>query len=63
MKALMVLCQERTLLAIQFIKEAWHLMPVAKSVVPSWDLIVVLEAMCKPPFVRSLESLDLRMLS
>ncbi len=30
--------------------------------VPSWDLVVVLEAMCEPPF-EPLEALDLRILS
>lgn len=35
--------------------------PVAKSIVPSLDLIVVLEALSEPLFEPS-ESLDLRML-
>lgn len=38
------------LLGVQFLKGVWHLRPVTKSVVPSWDMIVVLEAMCEPPF-------------
>lgn len=36
--------------------------PVTKSIVPSWDLNVVLEAICEPLF-EPLDALDLRMLS
>lgn len=49
-------------LAVRFLKGARRLRPVVKSIVPSWDLITVLEAMCEHPF-EPLESADLRMLS
>ncbi len=48
--------------ACRSVKGARRLRPVTKSMVPSWDLVLVLEAMCEPPF-EPLESLDLRMLS
>ncbi len=49
-------------LAVRFLKGTRRLRTVTKSMVPSWDLVVVLEAMCEPPF-EPLEALDLRMLS
>lgn len=49
-------------LALWFLKGTQPLRPVTKSLVPSWYLTVVLEAMCEPPF-EPLESLDLRMVS
>lgn len=58
----MVLHQVRTPLAIRFLRGARCFRPIRKSMVPSWDLIVVLGAMCELLF-EPLESLDLRMLS
>lgn len=46
----------------RFMKGARRLLPVRKSLVPPWDLAVVLDALCLPPF-EPLESVDLKHLS
>ena len=46
----------------QFMKGARHLHPVSKSLVPSWDLALVLDALSQPPF-EPLEGLDMKLLS
>lgn len=48
--------------AFQFLKGAQSLRHITKPMVPSRDLIVVLEAMCEPLF-EPLVSLELRMLT
>ena len=46
----------------QFMKGVLHLRPVVRSLVPSWDLTVVLDALTKEPF-EPLEAVDLKFLS
>ena len=46
----------------QFMKGANHLRPVSKSLVPSWDLALVLDSLSRPPF-EPLEGLELKLLS
>ena len=47
----------------QFMKGASsHLHPVSKSLVPSWDLALVLDSLSQPPF-EPLEGLDMKLLS
>lgn len=36
--------------------------PVIKPSVPSWDLVLVLEALCEPPF-EPIKSVDMKFLS
>lgn len=49
-------------LVCRFMKGARRLRPVVRSVVPTWDLEVVLDALSKSPF-EPLESVDLKILS
>ncbi|KAL3966727.1 ryanodine receptor 1 [Sarotherodon galilaeus] len=49
-------------LAIRFLKGVRRLRPVLKSSVPAWDLSLVLEALCSPPF-EPIESVDMKFLS
>ena len=46
----------------QFMKGVMHLRPVTRSLVPSWDLTLVLDALTKDPF-EPLETVDLKFLS
>ena len=45
-----------------FLKGVRRLTPVFKPSVPSWDLALVLEALCGPPF-KPIESADLKCIS
>ncbi|XP_053351317.1 uncharacterized protein LOC128520900 [Clarias gariepinus] len=49
-------------LAVRFLKGVRRLRPTARSSVPSWDLLLVLEALCGPPF-EPVESIDMKILS
>ena len=49
-------------LAVRFLKGVRRLRPVVKSSIPSWDLILVLEALCGPPF-EPIESVDMKFVS
>ncbi|XP_065325845.1 uncharacterized protein LOC134621241 [Pelmatolapia mariae] len=49
-------------LAIRFLKGVRQLRPMLKSSVPAWDLSLVLEALCSPPF-EPIESVDMKFLS
>ncbi|XP_047229391.1 uncharacterized protein LOC124872980, partial [Girardinichthys multiradiatus] len=49
-------------LAVRFLKGVRRLRPVIKPSFPSWDLTLVLEALCDPPF-EPLESVDVKFLS
>lgn len=49
-------------LICQFMRGARRLRPVTKSLMPSWDLTVVLDALSQPPF-EPLDGIDLQCLS
>ena len=49
-------------LAMRFLKGVRRLRPVFKPSIPSWDLALVLEALCGPPF-EPIESADMKFLS
>ena len=49
-------------LVSQFMKGARRLLPVTKSLVPSWDLAIVLDSLTKPPF-EPLGQVDMKHLS
>ena len=49
-------------LAVRFLKGVRRLRPVVKSSIPSWDLVLVLEALCGPPF-EPIESVDMKFVS
>lgn len=49
-------------LTMRFLKGVRRLRPVLKPSVPSWDLPLVLEALCGPPF-EPIESVDMKFLS
>ena len=49
-------------LAMRFLKGVRRLRPVFKPSVPSWDLALVLEALCGPTF-EPIESADMKFLS
>ena len=50
------------LLVRQFMKGVARLRPVSRSLVPSWDLTIVLDSLAKAPF-EPLEAVDLKFLS
>ncbi len=50
------------LLAMRFLKGVRQLRPVVKSSVPSWDLVLVLEALFGSPF-EPIQSADMKFLS
>ena len=49
-------------LAMHFLKGVHRLRPVFKPSIPSWDLALVLEALCGPPF-EPIVSADMKFLS
>lgn len=49
-------------LTMWFLEGVHRLRPVIKPSVPSWDLTLVLEALCGPPF-KPVESIDIKFLS
>ena len=49
-------------LVVWFLKDMRWLRPVSKPMAPTWDLALVLDAPCEPPF-EPLESLDQEVLS
>lgn len=49
-------------LARRFLRGVRRLRPVVRPCVPSWDLALVLEALCGPPF-EPIESVDMKFLS
>lgn len=49
-------------LVMRFLKGVRRLRPTVRSSVPSWDLSLVLEAFCGPPF-EPIESVDMKFLS
>jgi hypothetical protein len=49
-------------LVTRFLRGALRLRPPARSRVPTWDLAVVLEALCRPPF-EPIEEISDRLLS